>query len=54
MKPKASLKGPWIVAVGVLAVLLRAAAFLHNPAAYGVAVFIWLLGVLVFFAVLRK
>ncbi|HET6465410.1 MAG TPA: hypothetical protein VFH55_07365 [Nitrospiria bacterium] len=43
-----------IVAVGVLAVLLRAAAFMHHPAAYVVAVLLWLFGILIFFAVLRK
>jgi len=50
----ASLKMRSIVAVGVLAVLLRAAAFMHNHAAYFVAVLLWLFGILIFFVVLRK
>jgi hypothetical protein len=50
----ASLKMPGLVAIGVLAILLRAAAFLHNPAAYFVAVVLWLFGVIVIFSVLRK
>ena len=49
-----SLKVPGIVAIGVLAIMLRAAAFLHNPAAYFVAVLLWLVGVLIIFTVLRK
>jgi hypothetical protein len=50
----ASLKVRSIVAVAVLAVLLRAAAFMHHPAAYFVAVLLWLFGILIFFALLRK
>lgn len=54
VKTMASLKMPGIVAIGVLAIMLRAAAFLHNPAAYFVAVLLWLLGVLIIFTILRK
>jgi hypothetical protein len=50
----ASLKIPAIVAIGVLAVLLRAAKFSHSPAALFIAVFLWLFGVIIFFAILRK
>jgi hypothetical protein len=50
----ASLKMPGIVAIGVLAVMLRAAGFSHNPAAYFVAVLLWLLGVIIFFTILKK
>jgi hypothetical protein len=50
----ASLKMPVLVAIGVLAILLRAAAFVHHPAAYVVAVVLWLLGVLMIFPNLRK
>jgi len=53
-KTMASLKMPGIVAIGVLAVMLRAAAFSHNPAAYFVAGLLWLLGVLIFFTILKK
>lgn len=54
MKTMASLKMPGIVAIGVLAIMLRTAAFLHNPAAYFVAVLLWLLGVLIILTILRK
>jgi hypothetical protein len=50
----ASLKMRSIVAIGVLAVLLRAAAFMHHPAAYVVAVLLWVFGILIFLAGLRK
>jgi len=50
----ASLKMPVLVALAVLAVLLRAAAFLHNPAAYLIAVLLWVAGVFIIFPVLRK
>jgi hypothetical protein len=50
----ASFKMPGLVAIGVLAVMLRAAAFLHNPAAYFIAVLLWLVGVLIVFPLLRK
>lgn len=54
VKTMASLKVPGLVAIGVLAVMLRAAAFVHNPAAYFVAVVLWLLGVLIIVLILRK
>jgi len=50
----ASLKMPALVAIGVLAILLRAAAFLHNPAAYIAAVVLWLVGIIIIFPALRK
>jgi hypothetical protein len=50
----ASLKMRSVVAIGVLAVLLRAAAFVNHPAAYVVAVLLWLFGILIFVAVLGK
>jgi hypothetical protein len=54
VKTIASLKMPGIVAIGVLAVMLRAAAFTHNHAAYFAAVLLWLLGVIIFFIILKK
>ena len=53
-KIMASLKIPAVVAIGVLAVLLRAAKFSHNPAAFFIAVLLWLLGVLIYLAILKK
>ena len=43
-----------IVAVGVLAVLLRTARFSHHPGGYAVAIVAWMFGVLIFFVMLRR
>lgn len=45
---------PVFVALAVLAVLLRAAAFLHHPAAYIIAVVLWVAGVFIVYPLLRK
>jgi hypothetical protein len=54
MKNRASLKMPVFAAIAVLAVLLRAAAFLHNPAAYVIAVLLWVAGLIILIPHLRK